>query len=45
MYLVDILITGKSNVEHLSNLSAVLHRLSAAGMKLSQIDAVFCCRK
>ena len=34
VYLDGILIMGKSNVEYLSNLSAVLCRLSTAGMKL-----------
>lgn len=34
IYLDDILITGKTDQEHLNNLSAVLQRLSAAGMKL-----------
>ena len=41
MYLDDILITGKSNVEHLFNLSAVLCRLSAAGMKLKSDKCSF----
>ena len=34
LYLDDILITGKTDLEHLNNLSAVLQRLSSAGMKL-----------
>ena len=34
LYLDDILITGKTKQEHLDNLSAVLQRLAAAGMKL-----------
>ena len=34
LYLDDILITGKTDQEHLSNLSAVFQRLAAAGMKL-----------
>ena len=34
LYLDDILITGKTNQEHLNNLAAVLQRLAAADMKL-----------
>jgi len=34
VYFDDILITGKTNEEHLVNLSAVLHRFAIAGMKL-----------
>ena len=34
LYLDDILIIGKTDQEHLNNLSAVLQRLAAAGMKL-----------
>ena len=34
LYLDDILITGKTDQEHLNNLSAVLQRLATAGMKL-----------
>ena len=34
LYLDDILITGKTDQEHLNNLSAVLQRLAAAGIKL-----------
>ena len=34
VYLDDILVTGKTDQEHLNNLSAVLQRFSAAGMKL-----------
>jgi len=34
IYLDDLLITGKSNEEHLFNLSAILHRLATVGMKL-----------
>ena len=34
LYLDDILITGKTDQEHLNNLSVVLQRLAMAGMKL-----------
>ena len=34
LYLDDILITGKTDQDHLNNLSVVLQRLAAAGMKL-----------
>ena len=34
VYFDDKLITGKTNEEHLVNLSAVLHRFTIAGMKL-----------
>ena len=34
LYLEDILITGKTDQEHLRNLAAVLQRLQEAGMKL-----------
>jgi len=43
VYLDDIFITGKTNEEHLVNLSAVLHRLATVGMK--QINAPFSYRK
>ena len=42
VYLDDILITGKSDKEHLTNLSAVLQKLSAAGMKLKSEKCSFC---
>ena len=42
LYLDDILITGKTDQEHLNNLSAVLQRLAAAGMKLNQKNALSC---
>ena len=41
IYLDDILITGKTDQEHLNNLSAVLQRLSAAGMKLKPEKCFF----
>lgn len=41
VYLDDILITGKSNEEHLVNLSAVLCRLATAGMKLKSDKCSF----
>ena len=41
VYLDDILITGKNDEEHLTNLSAVLQKLSAAGMKLKSEKCSF----
>ena len=41
VYLDDILIIGKSNEEHLVNLSAVLCRLATAGMKLKSDKCSF----
>ena len=45
IYLDDILIIGKTDQEHLNNLSAVLQRLSAAGMKLKPEKCFSCCRR
>ena len=45
VYLDDLLITGKSNEEHLVNLSAVLHRLATAGMKLKSDKYFFLLQK
>ena len=42
VYLDDILITGKNDKEHLTNLSAVLQKLSAAGMKLKSEKCSSC---
>ena len=41
LYLDDILITGQSDQEHLTNLSAVLQKLAAAGMKLKPTKCFF----
>ena len=41
VYLDDILITGKTIEEHLTNLSAVLQKLSAAGIKLKSEKCSF----
>ena len=41
LYLDDILITGQSDQEHLTNLSAVLQKLAAAGMKLRPTKCFF----
>ena len=41
LYLDDILITGKTDQEHLSNLAAVLQRLQKVGMKLKSDKCSF----
>ena len=41
IYLDDILITGKTDQEHLNNLRAVLLSLSGAGMKLKPEKCFF----
>ena len=41
LYLDDILVTGQSDQEHLTNLSAVLQKLAAAGMKLKPDKCFF----
>ena len=44
VYLDDILITGKTEVEHLQNLEEVLSRLQAAGAHLKRGKCVFMLR-
>jgi len=41
LYLDDILITGKTDQEHLTNLSAVLQKLAATSMKLKPEKCFF----
>ena len=41
VYLDDILITGRTQAEHLQNLNEVLNRLSGAGMHLKRDECVF----
>lgn len=41
VYLDDILVTGATEVEHLSNLEHVLRRLSEAGLRLKRSKCVF----
>ncbi|XP_058858757.1 uncharacterized protein K02A2.6-like [Acipenser ruthenus] len=41
VYLDDILITGRTEQEHLANLEEVLHRLSQSGMRIKKDKCVF----
>ena len=41
-YLDDILVSGKTEQEHLTNLAQVLDRLGSAGMKLKKEKCAFC---
>ena len=41
IYLDDILVTGKSQMEHLHNLAQVLQRLAKAGMRLKEQKCAF----
>ena len=41
-YLDDILVTGRSDAEHLRNLEEVLHRLQRDGIRLKRIKCSFC---
>ncbi|XP_056118298.1 uncharacterized protein K02A2.6-like [Rhinichthys klamathensis goyatoka] len=41
VYLDDILVTGKTEEEHLSNLEQVLKRMSEAGLRLKQCKCTF----
>ena len=41
VYLDDILVTGKTNKEHLENLREILTRLETAGMRLKEQKCVF----
>ena len=41
-YFNDILVSGKTEQEHLTNLAQVLDRLDSAGMKLKKEKCAFC---
>ena len=41
VYIDDILITGSTDEEHLSNLKGVLHKLKEAGMRLKRKKCFF----
>jgi len=45
IYLDDILVTGKTDKEHLDNFQEVLTRLETAGMRLKQRKCAFCYQK
>ena len=40
-YLDDILVAGKTEQQHLTNLAQVLERLDSAGMKLKRRSVLF----
>lgn len=42
VYIDDIIVTGKTPQEHLSNLNEVLHRLEMAGLHLKREKCSFC---
>ena len=41
MYIDDIIVTGKSDEEHLYNLEEVLNRLEKAGMQLKKEKCMY----